>query len=107
MVLLVAAVTVGASFVFAGSSSAAPPELKDNGAFGVPAQISLFGGVQPADGPTPVVNLPAAGSSTPVTATAPSGLVKHGPANFFTSDELDASTQGTTGASGSVTSLAP
>ncbi len=107
MVLLVAVVTVGAaSSMFAGSSGAAPPELTDNGAFGVSAQISLFGGVQPADGPTPVVTLPAGGSSTPVTASAPSAIVKHGPANFFTSDKLDVSTQGTTGASGSVTSSA-
>lgn len=64
-------------------------------AFGFEAQISLFGGAQPHDGPTPTVTLPSGGSATPVTGAAPSGLIGHGPATFFTSDQLDVSTQGT------------
>ncbi|MDQ6909690.1 MAG: tryptophan synthase subunit alpha, partial [Actinomycetota bacterium] len=96
--------TVGAGLLTSvGSSSAAVTGVKGS-AFGYEAQISLFGGVQPHDGPSPTVTLVPPGSATAVTATAPSGIVKHGPANFFTSDALDVSTQGTTGPSGSVTS---
>jgi hypothetical protein len=67
--------------------------------------LSLFGGAQPDFGPAPTVTLPAGGSATPVTATAPSADASVTPARFFTSGQLDVSTQGTT-TSGSVTSTA-
>ena len=67
--------------------------------------LSLFGGAQPDFGPAPTVTLPAGGSATPLTATAPSANATVMPARFFTSGQLDVSTQGTP-ASGSVTSTA-
>lgn len=67
--------------------------------------LSLFGGPQPDFGPAPSVTLPAGGSSTPMTASAPSADASVTPARFFTSGQLDVSTQGTV-AGGSVTSTA-
>lgn len=101
--LMVLVASGGLAVSFVPPSSA---DLSDvaGGAYGISAQISLFGGAQPADVPTPTIALPPGGSSTPVTATAPSGLVRHGPAVFFTSDRLDVSTVGTNGPGGSVTS---
>lgn len=76
------------------------------GAYGFYASVSLFGGPANVVGPKPSVDLPAGGSATPVTASAPTGLAQFGPATLFSSDELDVSTQGTTGANGTVTSSA-
>ena len=76
------------------------------GAYGFYASVSLFGGPANVVGPKPSVDLPAGGSATPVTASAPTGLAQFGPATLFSSDQLDVSTQGTTGANGSVTSSA-
>lgn len=67
--------------------------------------LSLFGGAQPEFGPAPTVTLPAGGSATPMTASAPSADASVTPAHFFTSGQLDVSTQGTV-ASGSVSSTA-
>ena len=72
-------------------------------AFGFSFSGSLFGGTVHTAGPTPTVTLPAVGSSTPMTASAPTGSATIDPATFFTSGQLDVSTQGTT-AGGSVTS---
>ena len=66
----------------------------------------LLGGAQTPSGPAPTVTLPAEGSSTPLTNTAASALVRYGPATIFTSGESSVRTQGTTGPSGSVTSSA-
>ena len=76
----------------------------EGGAFGYYLNVTLFGGPQPPVGPTPTVTLPADGSAGPITATAPTGRAVVGPATFFTSGQLNVSTQGTTGATGSVTS---
>ena len=68
--------------------------------------ISIFGGAQPDTGPVPTVALPAGGSASPVTGSAANGSVKYGPATIFSSGTINLSTQGTTGASGSVTTSA-
>jgi hypothetical protein len=100
---LVALMALGAATVaFAGPSAAA---TEGSGAFGYSLKVSLFGADQPPIGPVPSVTLPAAGSPTPVTASAPTGNAKEGPATFFSSGQLEVSTQGTPGA-GSVTSSA-
>ncbi|MDQ6616537.1 MAG: hypothetical protein M3083_17795, partial [Actinomycetota bacterium] len=72
-------------------------------AYGSYVNISLFGGPFASQGPAPKVTLPAAGSSTPVTASAPTGNVVFGPAILFNSGPVTVSTQGTP-AGGSVTS---
>jgi len=78
-----------------------------SGAFGFSIQDTiLFGGNQKAFGPAPTVTLPEAGSATPVTANAAGGDIRYGPGILFTSGPIDVSTQGTTGAGGSVTSKA-
>ena len=72
------------------------------GAYGYFSRISLFGGASADRGPAPTVALPASGSASPVTASAPSGDARYGPGIFFTSGPIDVSTQGTPG--GTVTS---
>ena len=74
------------------------------GAYGHYISVGLFGGPPGVRGPAPSVTLPAGGSATPVTDTAPSANVQFGPATLFTSGALEVSTQGTPG--GSVTSSA-
>lgn len=71
-------------------------------AFGFFSNISLFNATAAARGPAPTVTLPAGGSSTPVTASAPSGSAVYGPATVFTSGAINLSTQGTP-AGGTVT----
>lgn len=92
----------------ATTTTSAPPTVTDvsGGAYGVFASVSLFGGPANIVGPTPTVQLPAGGSATPVTASAPSGTAQFGPATLFSSGQLSVSTQGTTGPAGSVTSSA-
>ncbi len=74
------------------------------GAYGHFISVALFGGAPGVRGPSPTVTLPAAGSASPVTDTAPSARGQFGPAVIFSSGRLDVSTQGTPG--GSVTSTA-
>ena len=81
----------------------APPKGPTGSAFGFSSSVSLFGGAAQPRGPSPTVMLPATGSVTPVTATAPQGDAVYGPAKLFTSGQLDVSTEGTTA---SVTSSA-
>jgi hypothetical protein len=90
------------------TTAPAPPTVSEvgGGAYGFYVTVSLFGGAPASRGPTPSVTLPPGGSSTPVTASEPSGEAKFGPAILFSSDRLEVSTQGTTGADGSVTSSA-
>ena len=103
---LVALVTLGAAtLMFAGTSGAEVSEV-GGGAFGYSAKVSLFGGPAASRGPAPSVSLPASGSASPVTASDPSGAVTFGPATIFESGALRVSTQGTTGADGSVESSA-
>jgi hypothetical protein len=72
------------------------------GAEGSFAYIGFFGGPAMVSGPTPTVNLPPGGSVNPLTASQPTHVVQFGPATIFSSDQLSVSTQGTTGANGSV-----
>src|SRR3954453_23235796 len=76
----------------------------EGSAYGYYLNVSIFGSPQPTVGPTPTVTLPAGGSASPITATALTGRATAGPAMFFTSGQLNVSTLGTTGASGSVSS---
>jgi hypothetical protein len=76
-------------------------------AFGVSiSNLTIFGGAQDPVGPDPTVTLPAGGSASPVTKTAASEVVARGPATFLEAGTTNVSTQGTLGASGSVTSSA-
>jgi len=106
-------VWVVVSLLVAGmlSGVGSPPASADvtavtGSAYGYSLNVTIFNQAQPPVGPTPTVGLPAGGSATPVTNTAPTGTASGGPARFFTSGQLDVSTQGTTGPSGSVTSSA-
>jgi hypothetical protein len=65
--------------------------------------VSLFNGSPNNVGPVPSVALPAGGAAAPLTASAPTGNAAVSPATFFSSGQIDVSTQGTP-ASGSVTS---
>ena len=72
-------------------------------AYGYFLSVRLFGGDLMTSGPAPTVTLPSpGGSAAAVTATAANGVASAGPARFFTSGQLDVSTQGTP-AGGSVT----
>lgn len=82
--------------------AAAQTATAKGSAYGYFSRISLFDGPAADRGPAPTVTLPAGGSATPVTATAPSGDARYGPGIFFTSDQIEVSTQGTPG--GTVTS---
>ena len=73
-------------------------------AYGFYANVSIFGGPANIAGPEPTVTLPADGGNDE--ASAPSAAAVFGPANIFTSGPLAVTTEGTTGASGSVTSTA-
>jgi hypothetical protein len=92
----------GAMLAFAGSSSAAVATVS-GGAFGeqVNATITDVGSI--TSGPTPTVTLPSSGGSfmqsAASAAVGPAGL-------FLTSGALNVATEGTTGASGTVTSAA-
>jgi len=102
------AAAIGATTLLNGVGPAhADVTTVTGGAYGYFAHnVSLFGGAQPDIGPVPTVSLPAGGSSTPITASAPSGRVAYGPGILFTSGPIDVSTQGSTGPSGAVTSTA-
>jgi len=91
----------------AASTTAAAKAVSkvEGGAFGFSITVSLFNGPPATKEAQPSVTLPAGGSATPVTATAPSLAGKFGPATFFTAGQTDVSTQGTP-AGGSVTSSA-
>lgn len=73
-------------------------------AFGYSLSVSLFGGPSNARGPAPAAALAPDASNSPQTATAPSGSAVVGPATFFSSGPLNASSQATIGAGGSATS---
>ena len=73
-------------------------------AYGFFTHVSFFGGPFGNQGPKPKVALPPGGSASPVTASDPSETAAYGPAVIFTSGPATVSTQGTTGATGTVTS---
>src|SRR5947209_18070412 len=91
---LVAAAVLGAGGV---RPAAAQITAVRGSALGYLLNVSLFNGPVTTVGPTPTVTLPAGGSTSPVTATAPTGSAIVGPATFFSSGQIDVSTQGTTG----------
>jgi hypothetical protein len=99
-------VVISAFVLFVAAPSGAQVSQVSGGAFGYQASVSLFGGPAQTKGPAPAVTLPANGSSSPITANEPSGEAQFGPATIFESGRLTVSTQGTTGADGSVTSSA-
>ena len=102
---LLALVAVSAAmFATVASPSSADVTAVSGSAYGYSASFTIFGGGPFVFGPDPTVTLPAGGSAVPITATAPSGRVAQGPGVLFTSGPIDVSTQGTTGATGSVTS---
>lgn len=73
-------------------------------AFGYSANVT-FGATPPqVTPPTPAVTLPATGSAAPLTASAATGSVQVLAARLFSSGPLSVTTQGTTGATGSITS---
>jgi hypothetical protein len=118
--------------VVEGQPAVADVTAVQGSACGYFADVSLFGGPKnlrgcgqpagsPADNASPSVTLPATGSATPITgADADGATAQYGPAKIFSgqypsndlnatsppSGPLNVSTQGTTGAGGSVTSTA-
>lgn len=102
---MAALLAVAATVAFGGPASADVSEVS-GGAYGIFAHITLFGGAQPDTGPTPSVTLPPNGSSSPITDSAPSAKAQYGPAVLVDANEIKVSTEGTTGANGSVTSSA-
>lgn len=73
-------------------------------AFGYHAHsITLFGNPQPETGPAPTVALAPDASNSPQSGTASTGIVQYGPATLFTSDQIDVTTSGSLGTTGSVT----
>ncbi|MFN2607575.1 MAG: choice-of-anchor P family protein [Acidimicrobiales bacterium] len=106
-VIVFAVVLAGALAAMGPGPAGADVTGVTGSAFGVSIQnLTIFGGAQPKYGPKPTVTLPAAGSATPVTGTDPSEKVSGGPATFLESGLVTVSTQGTVGATGSVTSTA-
>lgn len=103
---LVVAALVAGGLLGAGEPAGADVSAVKGSAFGYSANIQLIGTQQPPAGPAPSVTLAANASNSPVSATAASGSVAYGPATFFSSGQLDVSTQGTIGPAGSVTSSA-
>jgi hypothetical protein len=97
----VTAVCVALLTVLAGSSSAQVTEVNGS-AFGASASVSLFGGPPFVLQPTPTVTLPTSGGNQ--TDSTASINFQTGPAQLLTTGTVDVSTQGTTGAGGSVTS---
>jgi len=126
-VLAAVLVITAALCVSVGSSGATVTSVRGS-ACGYYVNVGLFGGPQnlrgcgqpadaPAAGSSPFVTLPPGGSATPITAQDPDGATaQYGPARIFAgrwpdnvpsappSGPISVSTQGTTGANGSVTS---
>ncbi|MDQ4132588.1 MAG: hypothetical protein M3179_05125 [Actinomycetota bacterium] len=98
--------TGGANTTTTGGTGGGGVTQLSGGAYGFFTSISLFNGPKSDRGPDPTVNLPAGGSATPITASKPDAIAEYGPATIFSSGPLEVSTQGTTGANGSVRSSA-
>ena len=75
-------------------------------AYGYSCVVSAFGNPCTPPGPTPTVTLAPDASNSPQTASAASARADAGPATIFSSGQLDVSTQGALGPTGSVTSSA-
>jgi hypothetical protein len=104
-VALLVSVLLGAAYLVSPSLSGADVTAVIGEAYGYSFNVTTPGGPSTRV-PTPLVTLPPAGSSTPITATAGRGSAIAGPATLAGFSGLDVSTQGTLGASGSVTSSA-
>lgn len=104
VVILVALVatttTIGAGRAFAQSTVTAVR----GSAHGYYLSVGLFGGPPNIRGPAPTVTLAADASNSPQTATQPTGSAVVGPATFFSSGQMTASTSGSLGPAGSVAS---
>lgn len=98
--------TLAAASVPSMRTTLADVSAVSGGAYGFYTKVSLFGGPPGTRGPEPTVELPATGSAQPITATKPSGEAKFGPATLFKSGAISITTQGKTGADGTVTSSA-
>ncbi len=70
-------------------------------AFGYSAEVGFFSNPPESDGPTPIVTLPAGGSSL-LSETEESTFVQFGPAVILESGEVTVTTEGSTGAAGAV-----
>lgn len=97
MGLTLALVVAGAGVGFGLAPAGAQITAVKGSAYGVSANITLFGGAQTV-APTPTITLPPGGTNS-----APSGSVKFGPATLFTSGQITVSSQGSV-SGGSVTS---
>jgi hypothetical protein len=100
---LVALATVAAGLFLTSGQAWATVKTDIGGAYGVYANVTIFGSPQTPYGPLPTVTLPSHGS-TGVTATAASEDVTYGPATLFDSGSETVTTRGTTGSAGSVSS---
>ena len=103
----VLALTAGMAFVMGGATAAAASSVTTVAgvAYGYHAySMSFFGGLQKDTGPTPIATLAPNASNSPQTSTSSTGLVQYGPATLFTSDGISATTSGSLGTTGSVTS---
>ena len=102
---LVSAVMLGAwLFTLLGGPSSAQVTEVTGSAFGATASVSLFGGPPFVLQPTPTVTLPATGGSE--ADSVPAIQFQTGPARLLETGTVDVSTEGMTGAGGSVTSSA-
>jgi len=79
-----------AAGVAAAASAQATPVA--GGAYGFYVKVSIFGGAPGTKGPEPSVELPATGDA-PVSAGAPTGEARFGPAVIFQSGALSVTTQ--------------
>jgi hypothetical protein len=98
-------VLLGAAYLVSPSLSGADVTAVVGEAYGYSFNVTTPGGPASRVG-TPLVTLPPAGSSAPITATAGRGAAIAGPATLAGFGGINVSTQGTLGPSGSVTSSA-
>ena len=89
-----AVASLAAILVVSSGSAHADITAVTGSAYGVSSSVSLFGGPSRTFAPAPIANLPAGGSATPVTASAPSEDDVVGPAHLFTSGPISVSTVG-------------
>ncbi len=101
MSMVAAAAVVGWSGPASGGVNPVP---QGGSAFGASGNVTLFGALQLTLPPTPSVTLPPGGGAE--SASAPSAFLGGGPAVILETGPLTASTEGTTGPGGSVTSIA-
>jgi hypothetical protein len=97
--LVAAAVAAGIGAGPAAASHYQATAVKGS-AYGYHSSVSLFGGPANVVGPTPTVTLAADASNSPQNVTAPSGNASAGPAVLFSSGQINLSTSGSLGPSG-------